>query len=208
MNEAWLTLAAVALYGALHSALASQAAKDFARTRLGASAERGYRLLFNILAGVTLLPVLAVVALAPGTPLYRVAWPWSGVLLLGQAAAAALLLLGLRQTDVWHFLGLRQLGAGTQASQLVVTGLYQWVRHPLYTAGLAILWFTPIMTSSILAFNIGMTIYIWVGSRFEERRLAREFGSAYNAYRQRVPALLPFPRPKSHPEGHNPSTAA
>jgi protein-S-isoprenylcysteine O-methyltransferase Ste14 len=200
MNEASMTLAAVALYGALHSALASQRAKDFVRARLGASADRAYRLLFNILAGVTLLPVMAVVALNPGPLFYRVAWPWSSVLLLGQAAAAVLLLLGLRQTDVWHFLGLRQLGAGSGASRMVVSGLYQWVRHPLYTAGLILLWLTPIRTSSVLAFNIGMTIYIWVGSRFEERRLEREFGQAYGDYRQRVPALIPFPRPRHRPQ--------
>jgi protein-S-isoprenylcysteine O-methyltransferase Ste14 len=185
MNAAWMTIAAVALYGALHSALASHTAKDFVRTRLGASANRAYRLLFNILAGVALLPVMTAVAFNPGSSLYRVAWPWAGVLLLGQATAVLLLLLGLRQTDVWHFLGLRQLGAGSQASRLVVSGLYQWVRHPLYTAGLIILWLTPIMT-----------IYIWVGSRFEERRLEREFGQAYRDYRQQVPALIPLPRPR------------
>jgi protein-S-isoprenylcysteine O-methyltransferase Ste14 len=196
MNAAWMTIAAVALYGALHSALASHTAKDLVRTRLGASATRAYRLLFNILAGVTLLPVMAVVAFNPGSALYRVAWPWAGVLLLGQATAVVLLLLGLRQTDVWHFLGLRQLGAGSRASRLVVSGLYQWVRHPLYTAGLILLWLTPIMTSSLLAFNVGMTIYIWVGSRFEERRLEREFGQAYRDYRQHVPALIPLPRPR------------
>jgi protein-S-isoprenylcysteine O-methyltransferase Ste14 len=196
MNAAWMTIAAVALYGALHSALASHTAKDFVRTRLGASANRAYRLLFNILAGVALLPVMTAVAFNPGSSLYRVAWPWAGVLLLGQATAVLLLLLGLRQTDVWHFLGLRQLGAGSQASRLVVSGLYQWVRHPLYTAGLIILWLTPIMTSSLLAFNVGMTIYIWVGSRFEERRLEREFGQAYRDYRQQVPALIPLPRPR------------
>jgi protein-S-isoprenylcysteine O-methyltransferase Ste14 len=56
------------------------------------------------------------------------------------------------------------------------------------------------MTSSLLALNIGLTAYIWIGLRFEERRLAREFGQAYHEYRRRVPALVPFPRPTTHPE--------
>ncbi len=197
MSEAWMTLAAVAVYGALHSALASHTAKDFVRNRLGASADRAYRLLFNIIGGVTLLPVLAVVAFKPGIMLYRVAWPWAGVLLLGQATAALMLVRGLLQTDVWHFVGLRQLSATQSSPKLVVSGLYRWVRHPLYTAGLAILWLTPFMTSSVLAFNIGMTIYILIGFRFEERRLEREFGQTYRDYRQHVPALIPLPRPRT-----------
>ncbi len=197
MSGSWLTLAAVALYGALHSALASSTGKEFVHRHLGASADRSYRLFFNFVAGVTLLPVMGVVALDPGTTLYRVAWPWSGLLLLGQASAAAMLVLGLMQTDVWHFLGLRQLSAPTAQPRLVVGGLYQWVRHPLYTAGLALLWLTPIMTTNLLAFNLAMTAYIWIGSRFEEKRLEREFGEAYRIYRRRVPALIPLPRPRT-----------
>jgi methanethiol S-methyltransferase len=202
MSAAWMTLAAVAIYGALHSALASHTAKDFVRTRMGAAGDRAYRLLFNIIGGVTLLPVLAVVAFNPGVTLYRVAWPWTGVLLLGQAAGVLMLVRGLLETDVWHFVGLRQLGAIHSSPKLVVSGLYRWVRHPLYTAGLAILWLTPIMTSGVLAFNIGMSLYIWIGSRFEERRLEREFGQAYRDYRQRVPALIPFPRPRTSSNPH------
>jgi len=191
-----MTLAALALYGALHSMLASHTAKDFVRTRLGAWADRSYRLTYNVVAGLTLIPVLAIVAREPGDLLYRVPWPWAGAFVLGQLAAGMMLLAGLRQTDVWHFIGLRQLGHHLDEGRLVVTGLYQWVRHPLYTAGLLILWLTPIMTTSVLAFNVGLTAYIWIGSRFEEKRLSREFGAAYQEYCQRVPALVPFPRPR------------
>jgi protein-S-isoprenylcysteine O-methyltransferase Ste14 len=196
-----MTLAALALYGALHSALASHTAKAFVRVRLGAWADRSYRLVYNIVAGLTLLPVLAVLALEPGELLYCAPWPWAALLVLGQLGAGVLLVVGLMQTDVWHFIGLRQLGAGPAGQgQLVVTGLYRWVRHPLYTTGLLILWLTPLMASSLLALNIGLTAYIWIGLRFEERRLAREFGQAYHEYRRRVPALVPFPRPTTHPE--------
>jgi len=201
MSGPLMTLAAVALYGTLHSALASHTVKAFVRDRLGARADRWYRVMYNMVAGLTLLPVLAVAALEPGGLLYRAPWPWAAWLVLGQLGAGVVLILGLLQTDVWHFMGLRQLGtAQAGQGQLVVTGVYRWVRHPLYTAGLLILWLTPLMTSSLLAFNIGLTVYIWIGSRFEERRLAREFGQAYLEYRRRVPALIPFPRPTTCPE--------
>jgi protein-S-isoprenylcysteine O-methyltransferase Ste14 len=190
-----LTLLAVAVYGALHSVLAAPAAKALARQALGASADRYYRVTYNLIAAVTFVPVLAVVALAPGRVLFRVPSPWWIIAVVGQAAGLILVVAGLLETDVWHFLGLRQLSAPQPDahSPLIVTGLYRWVRHPLYAAGLAVLWLSPIMTTSLLAFNATLTVYILIGYRLEERRLSDAFGPAYEDYRRLVPALLPLP---------------
>lgn len=138
---------------------------------------------------------MAILAAWPGTVLYRVEWPWIILTSIGQLAAVILLLLGLLQTDVWHFIGVRQLlqPAEQQPSRLVVTGIYRWVRHPLYTAGLLFIWLTPVMTTSVLALNLGLSLYIYIGSIFEERRLLAEFGQAYQDYRTCVPRLIPNP---------------
>jgi protein-S-isoprenylcysteine O-methyltransferase Ste14 len=74
---------------------------------------------------------------------------------------------------------------------MVTGGLYRWVRHPLYTAGLAFIWLTPIMTSNLLALNIGLTLYLILGAIYEERKLVREFGERYTRYQERVPMLIP-----------------
>jgi len=115
------------------------------------------------------------------------------VALAGQIIALGLLVVGLLQTDVWHFLGLRQLVESQPGGSptLLVKGLYRWVRHPLYTAGLLFLWLTPLMTTSLLALNLGLSLYILIGSVFEERRLLAEFGPAYADYQRRVPRLIP-----------------
>jgi protein-S-isoprenylcysteine O-methyltransferase Ste14 len=42
-----------------------------------------------------------------------------------------------------------------------------------------------------LAFSAGMTAYILVAIRFEERDLSRFYGERYEAYRRRVPMLIP-----------------
>jgi len=142
---------------------------------------------------VTLLPVLAVPAAHPGTSLYSLEAPWLLAALAGQMIALLLLAIGLLQTDPWHFLGLRQL-VETEPGKppaLLVKGLYRWVRHPLYTAGLVFIWLTPLMTTSLLALNLGLSLYILIGSVFEERRLLAEFGPAYAEYQQRVPRLVP-----------------
>ncbi len=90
-------------------------------------------------------------------------------------------------------------GAPAEPGTLIVTGLYRWVRHPLYTAGLLLIWLTPVMTTSILALNLSLTLYIIVGSRLEERRLLAEFGQAYADYQAAVPGLIPRPPRASIP---------
>ncbi len=190
------TALALTLWAIVHSLLASMRAKQKARQNLGRWGERGYRLFYNLFAGVTLLPVLAIPAIFPGDTLYRLPWPW--VLLSGalQLAGALIILVGLLQTDVWHFMGLRQVldRSTSPESPLVIGGLYRYMRHPLYTGGLLLIWFLPSMTTSLLAFNLAGTLYLYVGSIFEERRLVEAFGDTYEQYQRRIPRFFPIPR--------------
>jgi len=194
MASPWLVLLAVLVYGLVHSFLASLWAKARARRWFGVLADRTYRLLYNLFAVVSFLPVLALVGLLPDQPLYTIPFPWVLITSLGQITAVAALVLGLFQTDAWSFLCFRQLVQPTAVDQpatLVIKGLYRWVRHPIYTAGLVFIWLTPVMTANLLAMNAGLTIYIVVGALFEERKLLREFGQAYIDYRRRTPMLVP-----------------
>lgn len=188
-----IVLLAVALYGAFHSLTASPVFKNLASRWMGKSYDRLYRLLYNLVGGITFLPVLYLVARYPGQTLYRIDMPWLILSMAGQALAVVILLAGVSQTDVWHFLGISQLQAGRSGSSggLMTSGLYQYVRHPLYTAGLLFIWLTPVMTTSVLAMNLALTAYIYIGSRFEERRLVREFGASYLQYQRQVPRLIP-----------------
>jgi len=198
-----LTFIAVVAYGALHSLLASNSVKQLFRRAFGQTSDRFYRLFFNIVGGLTFLPVLAVAALDPVQMLYQLSQPWVLLNSAGQVLAVIVLLLGLLQTDSLHFLGLRQFThpGSSEPSKLVINGLYCHVRHPLYTAGLLFIWLTPVMTTSVLALNLGLTLYIIVGSIFEEQRLVGEFGQAYIDYQSRVPRLIPRPG-KCYPPGH------
>jgi protein-S-isoprenylcysteine O-methyltransferase Ste14 len=194
MGSPGLVLLAVLAYGGVHSFLASLWAKGRARRWFGALADRTYRLLYNIFAVVSFLPVLVLVGLLPDRTLYSIPFPWILATSVGQLAAVAALLLGLLQTDVWSFLGFRQLvqpEIAGETARLVLKGLYRWVRHPLYTAGLVFIWLTPVMTVNLLAMNLGLTIYIVVGALFEERKLLHEFGQAYADYQRRTPMLIP-----------------
>jgi methanethiol S-methyltransferase len=189
----WIILFAVLLYGVIHSWLASHQAKALARGWFGQAAERGYRLAYNLFAGITLLPVLALPVLLPDRQIYALQAPWIYAALIVQGLALIALVIGLWQTGVWSFLGVEQLfqPQPNVNAKLVVRGLYRWVRHPLYTAGLAFIWFSPVMTANLLALNLGLTAYILIGAQFEERKLRREFGEAYAEYQRRTPMLVP-----------------
>lgn len=193
MIEAAVVFLAVGLYGALHSLLATRAAKLRARARLGPRAYRFYRLAYNAFALASFVPVFLLLARFPGQVVYEIPWPWAALALAGQAACLLLLAIGLHQTDPLSFLGLRQLGEaeGSEPQPLRVMGLNRWVRHPLYSAGLLLIWLSPVMTTGVLALNLALTAYIAVGYRLEERRLLAMYGQAYAEYQVRVPALFP-----------------
>jgi protein-S-isoprenylcysteine O-methyltransferase Ste14 len=183
---------AVLFWGFLHSLLATIKAKEIALRWFGPLSGRFYRLAYNLFAGLSFLPVLALYAVLPDRLLYAIPFPWVGLAILGEILALLALLVGFRQTGPWEFLGLRQLTKKVeQPNELVTGGLYRYVRHPLYTAGLLFIWFSPLMTVNQLALNIGMTVYIIVGAYFEERKLSHEFGAQYAAYQAITPMLIP-----------------
>ena len=68
--------------------------------------------------------------------------------------------------------------------------LYRVVRHPIYLGWLLVLWASPVMTVTHLVAALGLTVYIVVGARLEERDLVREL-HCYRQYQRKVPMLLP-----------------
>jgi methanethiol S-methyltransferase len=190
----WIILLAVFVYGLLHSLLASLWAKAQARRWFGPVADRWFRLLYNFLAVLLLVPVLLLPIILPDKVIYSIPMPWRLINYAGQLLAIMMLIYGVKQTGISNFSGLRQLitPEDLDPPRLVTGGLYNYMRHPLYTAGLLFIWLTPTMTCNLLALYIGLTCYIIIGAYFEERKLLREFGETYLAYKQKTPMLIPF----------------
>ena len=194
MHSSVLLLVTLITYAALHSLLATHRAKKWARRKYGAFADRYYRLVYNLVAVLTFLPVLAILVINPGRLLYRLSQPWLSLMLLSQALSIAVMIIGFLHSDPLHFFGLRQLfDPDDKPVNLTIHGLYRWVRHPLYTAGLALIWLTPIMTVNLLIVIAVLSIYLFIGSIFEEQRLVAEFGQPYREYQSQVPRLFPLP---------------
>jgi len=124
---------------------------------------------------------------------WAVALGWSVM-----GAGVVILLWATFLIDHFELFGLRQGWLTLQGGELrgpafVTPLLYKLVRHPLYVGWLLIFWGTPTMTAGRLLFAAGMSAYILVAIRFEERDLEEHIGEPYRRYRQQVPALVPRP---------------
>ena len=202
----WLIFV-IAVWGIVHSLLASLRFKDFLRRALGNGFMKFHRLLYNLFAVISIAPALYLMVSLANKTLYRVPSPWSYVMLTGQGVSVFLLFVAVLQTDVLSFTGLRQLVEEEKKSDLVTNGLYRFVRHPLYTFSLLILWLSPSLTVNSFVVYAALTVYILIGIIFEERKLLREFGQEYANYKSVTPMLIPgmskIPRQRGNGMGTN-----
>lgn len=94
-------------------------------------------------------------------------------------------LFGLRQVV------LQLIGRPYTGLRFRTPGPYKLVRHPLYVGWVTVFWSTPDMTAAHLLFAVGLTIYILIAIRYEERDLVA-IHSEYAEYRRRVPMMVPI----------------
>ena len=91
----------------------------------------------------------------------------------------------------------RYEAALSEDHELIRTGPYRWIRHPIYASMLGMLLATlaawtwwPMAIASLVFFLLGAEVRI----RAEDRLLAERFGAEFAEYRKRTRALIPFPR--------------
>ncbi len=68
---------------------------------------------------------------------------------------------------------------------------YKLVRHPLYAGFFLAFWATPTMSAGHLLLAVGMSAYMLIAIRLEERNLIDVFGEDYLTYRTTTPMLIP-----------------
>jgi protein-S-isoprenylcysteine O-methyltransferase Ste14 len=106
--------------------------------------------------------------------------------------------------DVASWTSFRALGrqwrfdAGLNSDhQLVRSGMYKIVRHPIYLSMIALMLGTGMLRVSVPVLVIAFILSV-IGAeirvRIEDRLLAARFGEQFTTYQQRVPAYIPFVR--------------
>lgn len=181
------------VWALVHSALASHVVKRWASHILGQDTMRWYRLAFNVFALATFLPIIVIVFLYPDEVLYSVPAPWIWFMRSAQVLISLGMIRILQRTGFLHLLGLSQLQSRDFHLKpvLQVRGMYRYVRHPLYTLSIALIWLTPTMSWNRLTLYMLMCLYFIIGSIHEEKLVVAEFGGDYVSYRKQVPRLVP-----------------
>jgi protein-S-isoprenylcysteine O-methyltransferase Ste14 len=158
---------------------------------------------YAITSGIA-LAIVAVLLQPGGEPLFvlegvpRLAVTTAALLAVagfawGVRALGGVDLLGLRPIRA-HLRGATGQSSGTvpDGKALVVRGPYLWVRHPLYSLVIVLLWADPAMSLNRLALAAVWSGWIYLGAILEERDLIADFGDAYRLYRDQVPILVPW----------------
>jgi protein-S-isoprenylcysteine O-methyltransferase Ste14 len=180
----------------LHSALISMALTESLR-RWFPNAFPYYRIFYNAVALLTLIPVLVYTDSIRGTPWFAWQGPWRLVQFLLILSALLLFFGGSRRYDFLQFLGLRQVkeekacSVLTDDCQLDTAGVLGMVRHPWYSGGILIVWARSLDLSAILM-NLVVSGYFVIGAYLEERKLVRQFGREYRLYQERVSMFFPL----------------
>ena len=78
-------------------------------------------------------------------------------------------------------------------AELVTTGIYSRVRHPLYLATVLVLIALALVYPfpRVTVFALCLMFYTLVGAYFEERKLVLHYGDEYRKYRKTAGFILP-----------------
>ena len=131
-----------------------------------------------------------MLAAGPGDAV-RAARLWRALGYVVQLAGVVLTIRSSAALDVLDLAGVRQvqrasLGTPPRHVALETTGLYGFVRHPLYFAWALMVFASPDMTGTRATFAIVTTLYLAIAIPWEERSLVQIFGRDYEAYRRQV----------------------
>jgi protein-S-isoprenylcysteine O-methyltransferase Ste14 len=107
-----------------------------------------------------------------------------------EAASLGLLIAALRALGRQWAVAARLV----EGHELVRSGPYAFLRHPIYTAMFGLMLATGTAWGDWRALGIAVVLYA-LGTHFriraEERLLRRQFGATYDDYARRVPAFIP-----------------
>jgi len=190
---ALIDIGLIALFGLQHSIMARPGFKVKWTRIVPRACERS---VFVLAASIALMilflgwrPIDTIVWNVTNPALAGILWAvfWIGwaTVLISTFLISHFELFGLQQA--WLNISGRQ----AEKPQLRQPLFYRWVAHPMMSGFFLALWAAPEMTAGHLLLAFGMSIYILIALRYEERDLTGLFGDDYRRYRSGVGMLIP-----------------
>jgi methanethiol S-methyltransferase len=183
----------IALFGLQHSVMARPRFKRWLTRVVPEPAERS---VYVMAANLVLILLFLLWRPMPGV-IWSVESEWARLLLwAGFAAGWTIVFVSTWLLNHFELFGLHQhwrnlRGQTVPAPEFREPLFYKWVRHPLYSGFILAFWSIPTMTMGHLLLALGLTVYILIAIRYEERDLIAAIGPSYEEYRRRVGMLVP-----------------
>jgi len=174
------------LFALLHSVLATNCCKKIFVNKNFLI--HHYRLLYVIVSLITTFLRATYVRSLPDVALFQLAEGWKWLFIGMQIIGLLVLYASVRPIDLFVFLGVRAFPEGLDP--FIEKGIYCYIRHPMYFGIMIILFSMPQQSVNSLTFYFIISLYLVLGSKFEERRL-RQAHPEYADYCRRVPAFIP-----------------
>ena len=194
-----IDIALIALFGLQHSVMARPAFKRWWTQFIPQPIERSVFVLSASIALMILFlfwrPIDSIVWNVTSPTLRDLIWLvfWIGwaTVLISTFLINHFELFGLQQAWLFCF------GRDCAKPELRQPGFYKWVAHPLYSGFFLAFWAAPEMTAGHLLLAAGISVYVLIAIRYEERDLTDLFGEDYRRYRAGVGMLWPRFRRRS-----------
>ncbi|MCX6239498.1 MAG: isoprenylcysteine carboxylmethyltransferase family protein [Bacteroidia bacterium] len=81
-----------------------------------------------------------------------------------------------------------------KTSELIDTGIFRYIRHPLYSSLLFLTWgiFLKNTTNLLLFVALSSSVFLYLTAIFDEKECIRFFGDQYREYMKRSKRFIPF----------------
>ena len=179
------------IYCLLHSLMASERFKGIAQRRMKKDFKL-FRLFYNLFAAISFIGIVFYQSTMQSKLLFKpVIFSITVGIIIGVIGITIMAICIVK-----YFRGLSGIFTVSEkkpGEALIISGIHQWIRHPLYFGTFLFIWggWIAYPLLSLFISNCIITVYTLVGIRLEEKKLIAEYGEVYKTYQQNVPMIIP-----------------
>lgn len=189
-REHYLLILLWMLYYVVHSIGASTSVKYFFNKKL--KDEGLYRLIYSLFAFIALAGILIFQYSFASPELFSLNKFVFLPVVFGVLPGVIIMIISIKKYFV-ALSGIRHVLGESEIVELKVNGIHNFVRHPLYSGTILFVWglffIFPYLNNLICV--VLLTLYVWIGVKFEENKLILVFGQQYKDYSYSVPRFIP-----------------
>jgi protein-S-isoprenylcysteine O-methyltransferase Ste14 len=81
-----------------------------------------------------------------------------------------------------------------KTTELIETGIFKYIRHPLYSSLLFLTWgiYLKNTTGLLMVISLSSSAFLYLTARFDEKECTAFFGEKYRDYMKRTKRFIPF----------------